>query len=116
MRNCPNCGAPFSPYECKCKYCGTWYFDFTAFDMSGDGPYYVRFKTPYGIVTTLAKPELQAIDCQDNVVYIDGGPEKGIIGFSRGRTCDLNVVFHSCADRDGNLYKLKIEEINDESN
>lgn len=27
MRNCPNCNTPIDPYECKYKYCGTYYYD-----------------------------------------------------------------------------------------
>ena len=110
MKNCPNCGSPIEPYKCKCEYCGTLYFDFTAFDMSGDVPYYVKFKTPYGVVTTLARPELQAIETgYDDVDVIDA------IGSTlikhRNIWCDLNVTFHAQQNPEsGELYRLEVKE------
>lgn len=110
MKNCPNCGSPIEPYKCKCEYCGTWYFDFTAFDMSGNEPYYVKFNTPYGVLTTLAKPELQTIDVSED--YTDATNTMGvkIASFVGSRSCDLGVIFHSCVDPEkGTLFEIKTE-------
>lgn len=93
--NCPNCGAPIEQYNCRCKYCGTWYFDFTGFDMSGDGPYYVKFRTPYGVITTLAKPELRAIDVEEEKCCCKDFCGNTVASFITSRSCDLNVLFHS---------------------
>ena len=109
MKNCPNCGSPIEPYKCRCEYCGTWYFDFTAFDMSGDDPYYVKFRTPYGVITTLAKPELQTVDVSEDTVDITGKYGSVLTSFTRSVNCDLGVVFHSCRDPEtGELFRLEV--------
>ena len=107
MKNCPNCGAPIDPYVCKCQYCGTYYFDFTSFDMSKNSLYYVKFNTPMGVVTTLAKPELTTIEVGvDSIDAVDfsGNIVKTVC---MNRTCDINVVFHAYYDN-GNLYTIDI--------
>lgn len=109
MTNCPNCGAPLEPYKCKCEFCGTWYFDFTAFDMSDDKPYYVKFRTPYGVITTLAIPELKTIETFDDTCYAVDGRGNNLCYFIRSRSCDLRVEFHSVINpEDGSLFKLEV--------
>lgn len=112
MRNCPNCSAPLEPYECRCKFCGTWYFDFTSFDMTSNDPYYVKFRTDYGVITTLAKPELQTIDINDDYVDITDGRGNIIGRFCGSRTCDLGVIFHALPmkDKKDALYILETED------
>lgn len=97
MTNCPNCGAPIEPYKCRCGYCGTYYFDFTAFDMTGEDPYYVKFKAnSFGkdvIITALAKPTLETCEITDEPVYATDKYGNVLMQFSSNRSCDLNVRF-----------------------
>jgi len=110
MRNCPNCGAIIEPYKCKCEFCGTWYFDFTAFDMSEDVPYYVKFRTPYGVITTFARPELKTIDTNSDELYAVDARGNVLTKFVTSYSCDLDVVFHTLTNpEDGSLYKLELE-------
>lgn len=106
MKSCPNCGAPIEPYKCKCEYCGTWYFDFTSFDMVEDVPYYVKFKTPYGIITTLARPELQTIDVYQDSSYAIDRCGNALCNFITNTSCDLSVTFHSMPGENGELFKI----------
>lgn len=110
MINCPNCGAPIEPYKCKCDFCGSWYFDLTAFDMSDDKPYYIKFRTPDGVITTLAQPELRSIDVYEEPMYAIDHCGTILQEFVKNRECDMSVVFHSILDKSGRLFTLETRE------
>ena len=102
MTNCPNCGATIEPYNCKCKYCGTYYFDFTAFDMSEDKPYYIKFKANWMgqdvVITALAKPNLEMVETSIDTTDITDNRGYVIHKMATSRNCDLNVRFHCYED------------------
>ena len=111
MTNCPNCGSPIDVHECMCKYCGTYYFDLTAFEMSSNKKYYIKFKQkmPNGedvIITALARPNLENIESSYETVYADY--IRGSTRINTGYSCDINVRF-SCIE-DPKTKALYIEE------
>ena len=110
MTNCPNCNAPIEPYKCKCEYCGTYYFDFTALDLTGNKPYYVKFKTQDKVITALARPILETIDLSTDTTDIFDG--RGIIHRYYGsRHCDLNVRFQCYEDSEKkSLFQIELME------
>ena len=77
--------------------------------MSGNIPYYVKFRTPYGVITTLARPELQIIETyNDNCYATDSHGNRLCI--LTNKSCDLSVVFHSVVNpEDGSLFKFEVD-------
>lgn len=108
--NCPNCGAPIDRYKCKCDYCGTWYFDLSAFDFEDGKPCYIRFKTPMGIFSAMATPELRTIDVWEDTVDVMDTRGYAIKKFRKGRHCDFDMTFHTVANPETNtLYTLEVK-------
>lgn len=62
MINCPNCNAPLEPYKCKCEYCGSYFFDFSGADLTGDKPCYIKV----GNTVALAHPHVEEIASTPN--------------------------------------------------
>ena len=110
MRNCPNCGAVIDPYVCRCPYCGTYYFDFTAFDMTADVPYYVKFRTEYGDITTLAQPELKTIEVAQDTRDVADMAGHVVARYVVSKRCDLDVTFHALTSPDGSLFTLEVKD------
>jgi hypothetical protein len=110
--NCPNCGAPLEPYKHRCDYCGSWYYDLTAFNLTDGKPCYIKFKTDCGTITALTSPELK--DIITTVDTVDCLGKNGITTYRcfRGRHCDINVTFHTLIDHShkDSLYTLEVEE------
>lgn len=62
--------------------------------MTGNIPYYIKFKTPMGEITTLAKPELNTIELSNDYLYANDN-----IRICESRTCDFQVTFHTQLDK-----------------
>ena len=115
MKNCPNCSAPLEPYKCKCDYCGTYYYDLTAIDISGHKPTYVKFKTrditgKECVLTALAMPSLDYVEVNNDIEAVDVGMEQHHILSRSSATISMN--FELIESWNG---KLCIMEILDES-
>ena len=96
MRNCPNCGAALEPYKVHCDYCGTYYYDLTAFDCSKKC--FVKFKTYINgqecHVTALARPSLEEVEVTSETADVTD-PCSGTIlhRYITQRTCVLRAKF-----------------------
>lgn len=107
--NCPNCGAPIEPYVCKCKYCGTYYFDLAAFNFEDGKPVFVKFKVAQGNVTALAIPNLETIEVSSESSYACDGKGATLMRYTSSRTCDVNVNFRCIQNPEsGELFRLEI--------
>lgn len=110
MNNCPNCGAPLDPYVCKCPYCGTLYFDLATLNLEDGSPCFVKFKTPRGLITMLARPELQTMEMYSDECYAVDRCGIAVSSYMVSKRCDLNAVFHALVDPEsGELFRLEVE-------
>ena len=73
--SCPHCGAPIQGD--KCEYCGAVFYDWTALDVDGGSPTYLKIKV--GGKIHLLKAVTKSIDLRvesnySNVFYLDDKP------------------------------------------
>ena len=109
--NCPNCGAPIDRFKCKCDYCGTWYFDLSAFDFEDGKPCYVRFRTPMGIFSAMASPEMRTIEVSSDTVSAVDPRGYAIQTFVTNKRCDIDVTFHTVTNPETNtMFTLEVAE------
>jgi len=114
IKNCPNCGSPIEPYKCKCDYCGTWYFDMTAIDLTENKPCYVKFRTDYMgkpcCLTALAIPKIETITSSTETTDITDRYGNVVRKLPTKRTCEINMNFMCIEDMTNkSLYTVEVE-------
>ena len=57
QHNCPNCAAPLKEGQCRCEYCGTYFYDMVL-DMEHPTPIYLYVRTRQGIATLQGIPRI----------------------------------------------------------
>lgn len=108
--NCLNCGAPIEPFNHKCKYCGTSYFDLTSMNINGDEPFYLKIKIDNKIITQLVKASSKSFTLEQNNIYL--GNNNVSYQCSNSQSLFINIEFQAVPDSTGCLSKMYIEDNN----
>lgn len=108
MRNCPNCGAPISPYEAKCKYCGTMYLDLANWLEDGK-PCYINYKFNNMCMQARVIPKLEHIEMSNDTIDTSNylGEYHRYLVSNR---CDICVTFTCVNNVDDNNELFRIKE------
>ena len=114
-KNCPNCGAPYDIKLNKCPYCGTSYYDFSALDLTGDEPFYLKIKTEINgkpcYVTQLVLPNFDTqieFGSETTEAYDACGIKR--LSFISNRYVSTNLSFRAIEDKNGNLFKVEVAQ------
>ena len=108
--NCLNCGAPIEPFNHKCKYCGTSYFDLTSMDINGNKPFYLKIKIDNKIITQLVRASTKSFTLEQNNIYL--GNNNMSYQYSNSQSLFINIEFQAVPDSAGCLSKVYIEDNN----
>lgn len=109
--NCLNCGAPIEPFNHKCKYCGTSYFDLTSMDINGNKPFYLKIKIDNKIITQLVKVSSNSITLKQSNIYVEADKNMSY-KYLNSQSLFINVEFQAVPDSAGCLCKMYIEDNN----
>ena len=110
MKNCPNCGAPLVPYSVHCAYCGTYYYDLTAFDCSKQC--FVKFKTIINgeecAITALAIPSLEEMTVEREATEAIDSFGHVLMRIPSRNTCTIKARFTCVANpEDKSLVRIE---------
>lgn len=108
--NCLNCGAPIEPFNHKCKYCGTSYFDLTSMDINGNKPFYLKIKIDNKIITQLVRASSKSFTLEQNNIYL--GNNNVSYQYPNSQSLFINIEFQAVPDSTGCLSKMHIEDNN----
>lgn len=97
--NCPNCGAPISPEENKCPFCGTSYFDLSAIDINDNKPFYLKIRIGNLILTQLVRalPDMN-IEMTTDENYIIGNAGIKLSKITTSHSMHTNLTFQAVID------------------
>ena len=109
--NCLNCGAPIEPFNHRCKYCGTSYFDLTSMDINGDKPFYLKIKIDNKIITQLVRASSKSFTLEQNNTYL-GINNNMPYQYLNSQSLFINIEFQAVPDSSGCLSKVYIEDNN----
>ena len=109
--NCLNCGAPIEPFNHKCKYCGTSYFDLTSMDINGNKPFYLKIKIDNKIITQLVRASAKSVTLEQSSIYVEADKNMSY-KYLNSQSLFINVEFQAVPDSSGCLCKMYIEDNN----
>lgn len=114
--NCPNCAAPLKEGQCKCEYCGTYFYDMVL-DMEYPSPIYLYVRTKQGIITLRGIPRIGDFTITSESQYVTSGFGTRLKAFYTERTGELNLTFDCQEFKDvetGKKCLVKIDTRNEE--
>ena len=109
--NCLNCGAPIEPFNHKCKYCGTSYFDLTSMDINENKPFYLKIKIDNKIITQLVRASFKSVTLEQNSIYVEADKNMSY-KYLNSQSLFINIEFQAVPDSAGCLSKVYIEDNN----
>lgn len=112
QHNCPNCAAPLKEGQCRCEYCGTYFYDMVL-DMEHPTSIYLYVKTKQGLATLQVMPRMGdfSIKYEPTYAYSHFGTPLAIA--TSKQIAELNITFDCFEFKDAETGKnclVKIDE------